>query len=173
MSLFSALSLVFETLGKLSFKCRWVVASWNWFGKAVSIPSLTLGECGQPDSVQTQIHTILLHSNTFFPLALPCFCNHPMWCLPGKNDRVIHYLAAGAASEGPMAPVSTEKSASGAFLTAGSQTTMQGDCDWWEMRYVQGTVLCEVWDLALEVHLPSAHTRGVTEFRYTRPVAQC
>lgn len=53
-------------------------------------------------------------SNTFLPLALPCFCCNPTWCLPGKNDRVIHCLAAGAASEGLMAPVSAEKSASGA-----------------------------------------------------------
>lgn len=52
-----------------------------------------------------------------------------MWCLPGKNDRVIHYLAAGAASEGPMAPVSAEKSASGGVSTASSQTVRQGDYD--------------------------------------------
>lgn len=52
-----------------------------------------------------------------------------MWCLPGKDDRVIHYLAAGAASEGPVAPVSAEKSASGVFLTSGSQTVRQGDYD--------------------------------------------
>lgn len=37
------LSHVFHTLGKLSFKGRWVVASWNWFREAVSIPSLTAG----------------------------------------------------------------------------------------------------------------------------------
>lgn len=84
-----------------------------------------------------------------------------MWCPPGKDDRVIHYLAAGAASEGPVVPVSAEKSASGAFLTAGSQTTRQEDYDWWETRHVQGTVLCEVWDPALEVDLASAYTRGL------------
>lgn len=111
-------------------------------------------------------------SNTFLPLALPHFYYHTTWWMPGKKDSVIHCLAAGTASEGLMAPVSAEKSASGAHAWLLAQKLRLGDCLTDEMRCVWSIVLCEVWDPAVGVDLPSAYTWGVTESLYTRPVGQ-